>query len=495
MRVGDDAGWTAVWHSRIGLRLAASFGALLLLVVVALILCAHAFQSIGRAEREVQAFERARHAADRASLLMREQYIHQAHTLIVFDDTHLDHYRDVVAVASQAIDELRAALATPEDAALVDELEAHRAANHKTFEELTVPAVLRGDRAEAVRLHEDMEKSVVAFSRTVRQLHDRNDARATEARVEMERAWSRAQMAALACLAAALVLGAVMAYLLTRTVVARVAVLRAGAERIGAGDLEHRIRLDARDELGELARAFDTMAEALARREEELVRAQRLASMGQVAAGIAHELNNPLGVILGYVKLLRRRGEWDDDALGVIEQEATLASETVAAMLDLARPLSLKLAEVDLGAILRESVERLSQVERVQGVDVKVVSTAPVIAWADEARLRQVVANLLTNAAEAAAPSGHVEASVHTTGDEVELTVDDDGAGFPEADRRKVTEPFFTTKSHGAGLGLSIVRTLVDAHQGDLGFERSPLGGARVWVRLPAHAASRERLE
>jgi signal transduction histidine kinase len=71
--------------------------------------------------------------------------------------------------------------------------------------------------------------------------------------------------------------------------------------------------------------------------------------------------------------------------------------------------LSLKLAEVDLGAILRESVERLSQVERVQGVDVKVVSTAPVIAWADEARLRQVVANLLTNAAEAAAPSGHVE--------------------------------------------------------------------------------------
>jgi len=480
---------TTAWHSKIGLRLLGAFSALLGLFVLALGVCAHSFVSISRAESDVAAFEQTRHAADRSSILMREQYIHQAHTLIVFDDSHLAHYGDVASAAAAAVTNLRRVLASAEDQPLVDELDRYRTESDRTFRQKTLPAVMAGDRLEATRVHELMERSVVDFSVVVRSLHERNDTRAAAAKADVEAAWARARVASLACLGFAVIVTIAVAVFLRRTVVRRIAALREGALRIGAGDLSARINLETRDELGALARAFDSMAAGLERHQEELVKTQKLASMGRVAAGVAHELNNPLGVILGYAKLLRRRGEFDPDALAVIEQEATLASEIVASMLDLTKPQALRLGDVDLGTLVRESTERLAQLSKFEDVRWNVGSLEDrLTVRGDEARLRQVLVNVLTNAAEAALPSGRVEVSLGSHEDGASVSVDDSGAGISGEQHPLVIEPFYTTKPHGAGLGLSIAHAIVEAHCGSLTFGSSPLGGARVTVKLPIRA-------
>ncbi len=478
---------TRRWRSSIGARLVAAFGALLLLFVIALAVCLDSFGRIARAEREVETFERIRHAADKAAIAMREQYIHQAHTLIAFDDSHAGHYREIAAATTESVAQLRAALTTSEDATLADDMERAARQSDRTFEERTLPAVRSSDRAEAMRLHEAMEARVVDFERAVGSLRARTDSRARVARADVEAAWARARVASLSCLGFAMLTAAVLGVFLTRSIVMRINAVRDGARRLGAGDLESRIGIDSDDELGELARAFDAMASDLDRHQRELVRSQKLSAMGQVAAGVAHELNNPLGVILGHVKLLRRRQEPDEEALRVIEEEATLASEIVASLLDLTRSPGLRLEDVDLAALARESAARLAQLSRFEGVtwNEQELSLGARVRG-DEGRLRQVIGNILTNAAEAVGPAGAVSVKVETSQGTVRLVVDDTGSGIDEHHRAKVTEPFYTTKSDGVGLGLSIVHAIVEAHGGDLTFGRSPLGGARVTVALPS---------
>ena len=474
------------WRARIAYRLFASFAVLLLLFVAALAVCLHSFASIAGAEREVEAYERARHAADRASIRMRDLYSHQAHTLILFDGSHLEHYREVAVAARAATDDLRSALASAEDMAIAEELLAIVSESDRVFEQRTVPAVLAGRRDEARRLHETTEGSVIAYSTAVAELHRRNDARASAARAAADQAWSRARAASLACLGFAVATAALLGFFITKSVMVRIEALRAGTRRLGEGDLGAKITLDGDDELSELANAFNAMAAALRERQAELIRTQKLAAMGQMAAGVAHELNNPLGVILGYVKLVRRSGELDPEALRIIEDEATNASVIVQSLLDLSRPYALRFSDVDLAILARESVERLRVLSRFDTVDCNEPdANESVLVRADEARLREVIVNLLTNAAEAAGPAGRVAIHVEPGANIVRLKVDDSGEGIAEADCGKVTDAFFTTKPTGVGLGLSIVHAIVESHRGSMRFERSPLGGARVVVELP----------
>ncbi len=478
------------WRSSIGARLVAAFGALLLLFIIALAVCLDSFVRIAHAERQVETFERIRHAADKAAIAMREQYIHQAHTLIAFDDSHVDHYREIAIATTESVAQLRATLATAEDATVADDMERAARESDRTFEEKTLPAVRSSDRPEAMRLHEAMEARVVDFERAVGALRLRTDFRASVARAEVEAAWARARVASLSCLGFAMLTAAVLGVFLTRSIVMRISAVRDGARRLGAGNLESRIGIDSDDELGELARTFDAMAADLDRHQRELVRSQKLSAMGQVAAGVAHELNNPLGVILGHVKLLRRRQEPDEEALRVIEEEATLASEIVASLLDLTRSPGLRLEDVDLAVLAKESASRLAQLSKFDGVKwTEQELSVGAHVRGDEGRLRQVIGNILTNAAEAVGPSGAVRMTVESSADVVRFVVDDTGSGIDELQRPKVTEPFYTTKSDGVGLGLSIVHAIVEAHGGDLTFGRSPLGGARVTVALPRAAS------
>ncbi len=468
------------WHATTAGRLVASFAALLVLFVLTAAVCLHAFGEIEDAEAEVERLEASRRATDRAAVLMREQYIHQAHTLIAGDESHMAHYVEVVDLARAAVEAV-ATQGPPEDRSLTDEMARVATESDRSFRETTLPAVLRGDQAGVRQLHEGMEAQVLAFSKIVKELHARNDERSRLARARVTAAWSRARWAALVSLAISVVLAGIATTAILRGIVRAVRDLRAGAAKLGSGDLTARVASGGAGELAQLAHSFNTMASDLALRQGELVRTERQAAVIELAAGVAHEINNPLGIILGYVKLMRKSGAHEPESLAIIEEEATRAAEIVQGLLDLTRPQPAHVSDVDLAALVRDAAKRLRHLPSLEAVTIdEFVPDSGLVVRGDEERLRRLVINLVSNAAQAAGPGGKVAVEAGRAADEVRVVVEDSGPGIPDELRDRVLAPFFTTKSDGVGLGLSIVQGVLAQLEGSLRFERSKLGGARV---------------
>jgi len=277
---------------------------------------------------------------------------------------------------------------------------------------------------------------------------------------------------------------AVGAYVL-RSVARPVERLRQGAERLALGDLDTRIDVDTPDEFGALARQFNAMTASLKEHQDRLVLSEKLAGIGRLAAGVAHEINNPLAVILGYAKLLQRdAGEGASRDLRVIEDETLRAKLIVDGLLELARPREAAPEPLDLRALCDEAVARLRETRLLDGVDVAVAGEGRV--RGHPYKLRQVVLNLLRNAAEAAGAGGRVTVAVETGAEGAAVTVRDSGPGLPEEARARLFEPFFTTKPSGTGLGLAVSQGIVLAHGGSIEAGAAPGGGATFTIRLPA---------
>jgi signal transduction histidine kinase len=475
----------APWHATTAGRLVAAFAGLLVLFLCTAAVCLHAFGEIEEAEAEVERLESARRVTDRAAVLMREQYIHQAHTLIAGDESHMPHYLEIAELARAAVDVV-AEQGPSQDKVLTDEMARLVSESDRSFRDTTVPTVLAGDRKRVQELHEGMEAQVVAFAKVAKQLHERNDQRSHLARGRVAAAWSRARWTALVSLAIAALLAALATTAIVRGILRAVHDLRAGAAKLGSGDLTVRVAAGGTGELAQLAHSFNTMASDLAVRQGELVRSQRHLAVTELAAGIAHEINNPLGVILGYVKLMRKTGKQEPESLAIIEEEATRAAEIVQDLLDLTRPQSTKTGDVDLTRLVRDAATRLRHMESLEAVTIReALPDAGLVVRCDEERLRRLVINLIRNAAQAAGRGGEVAITAQRADQEIRLVVEDSGPGVPEELRDRVLDPFFTTKRDGVGLGLSIVQSVLGQLQGSLRFERSQLGGARVVATWP----------
>ncbi|HEU0036144.1 MAG TPA: ATP-binding protein [Kofleriaceae bacterium] len=472
-------------RSTTGRRILAAFAGVLVLFAAALGVELIALRRIADAEAEVARFDHAKHAGHMAAAQVREQYIHQAHTLIELGEGHLEHYGKVVEATRQTIAHLQAVAETPADRGLVAQMAALAEQNDRDFRARVVPAIRGGDRVAIAQLGEQLEAVVDRVVELNAQLNTSLEARSIAARDRADDLRAQARGATIACFALAIVLAAGLGWWLTRTIVRRVESLRQGARRIGAGDLAARIELPGNDELSELATSFNQMAESLAREQAALVRSQKLASIGQVAAGVAHELNNPLSVILGYTKLLRQEPGSQAEELAIIDDEARQCQRIVAELLDLARPHRLEVQPVDLTTLAREAVERLEESGAVRDRAVEVLATEPVIVPADAGRLRQVIANVVVNAAEATAPTGKITIDARAEADRAILTIADDGPGIPPELLAQIFDPFVTTKPHGTGLGLAIAQAIVDAHGGRITIASSAEAGTRVSLQLP----------
>ncbi len=225
--------------------------------------------------------------------------------------------------------------------------------------------------------------------------------------------------------------------------------------------------------------------------EERVARSERLADLGGVASGLAHELRNPLASMMGALDLLKQNPEMAAEERRLMEialREAGRLDDLVTHFLDFARPAPPRRIECDLAPLVAETLDVFAH-DPAAHVDAE-RDLAPAVAYCDPGQMKQVVWNLLRNAAEAAGerkPGSpvHVRAACGADDGAAWLVVEDDGPGIPPADRTRVFLPFFTTKRQGTGLGLATVHRIVDQHGGSIGVESAARGGARFVVRIP----------
>jgi two-component system NtrC family sensor kinase len=266
-------------------------------------------------------------------------------------------------------------------------------------------------------------------------------------------------------------------------------VLRARAREIAGGEYARRTGLRSQDEIGDLARELDAMAAALEEREQRLIRSERLATVGRMAAQITHEVRNPLASIGLYAELLG-----DETADGAearrlaasITSEVDRLTEITETYLRFARLPSPKLDREDLSAVVA-GVAEFARAELLQsGISLETDLPAGIEVSADENQLRQVLLNLMRNAREAMAKGGRLTVRVRRAGEGMaEIAVADTGPGIPADDLSKVFEPFFSTKAKGTGLGLALVQQIAVEHGGRVDVESAPSLGTTFRVLLP----------
>jgi signal transduction histidine kinase len=476
-------------RATIALRLGLAFAAILGLFAAALVVTLATLARLARADAEVAALDHAKHAGHLAAAQVREQYIHELHTILNWDLTHLMHYDLVLGRTRRSTETLRGLARSPQEKRLADEIARLARQTDRDFRDAIVPAIRRGDRAAVKEAQARTEALVLRVAVLTDDLNASFEGRSASARSDAGALRARARVATVICFGLAIAIAATLLFLLLRSILRPIAALRRGALRLAGGDLGARIEVYGRGELAELGATFNRMAADLARHQENVVRAKKLAGVGEVAAGVAHEINNPLGVILGYVKLLRREG--DREELRIIEDESRQCQRIVQGLLDLSRPQRLDRAEVDLGELAREAVARLRESGRLEGIDVATPpATEHATAWADEARLRQVVTNIVLNAGEATPRGGSVAIATSEQGGEAVLSVEDSGPGIPGDVVPRVFDPFFTTKASGTGLGLAVSQAIMDAHGGSIEIDSAQGTGTRVVLRLPRAPAS-----
>jgi nitrogen fixation/metabolism regulation signal transduction histidine kinase len=292
-----------------------------------------------------------------------------------------------------------------------------------------------------------------------------------------------------------------------RDVARRVVELARATQRVATGDLSVRVPVSSDDELGSLAREFNRMLAEVETSRSRIEYLQRISAWQEMARRLAHEIKNPLTPIQLAVQDIHRRYEGQspefqkllDTTLEVVEDEVGTLRRLVGEFSDFARLPQAELEPADVAEFLRELAERPLLADDERRSDSSVPGPAPSIdfeipkqparAKIDRQMLRRVVINLVRNAAQALAETKRAgRVLVRLTRDEQNLLLDveDDGPGIAPELREAVFDPYVTTKTDGTGLGLAIVKKIVVEHHGTISAEPSPLGGARLRVRLPA---------
>jgi signal transduction histidine kinase len=261
------------------------------------------------------------------------------------------------------------------------------------------------------------------------------------------------------------------------------------------GYLTHQLAQDKRSEAKKHQKAAEQLAaanESLKEAEAEVRRSERLAALGQLTAGLAHELRNPLGTMRTSAELLARNVAAENaiarEMAGFISDEVDRTNALITRFLDFARPQRLKTQVGDLAAMLDRAIARFDREKNGPVATVTVYKNySPDIHPLpfDSELMERVVSNLVMNAAQASPPGGCVTVKTRVVGDTAEVAVIDRGSGIDAKNLESIFNPFFTTKAEGVGLGLPIVSKIVDEHGGRIAVESTPGEGSVFRVYLP----------
>jgi two-component system NtrC family sensor kinase len=312
---------------------------------------------------------------------------------------------------------------------------------------------------------------------------------------------------------AALVLVSVLLYYFSRWIFHPIEQLQAGVKRVAGGDFEHPIELHSRDELEELATAFNDMtarlhaiyrdlARQVNERSRQLVRSERLVSVGFLAAGVAHEINNPLASIAFCAEALERRladliakspreGEILAKYLGMIRQEAFRCKEITQQLLEFSRVGERRRDPTDLAELIQRVLEVAQHLQNCKGKQIIFQPTAHLIALVNPQDMKSVVLNLVVNALDSMDEGGTLTIRLLPYGTTATIIFSDTGCGMPPEILETIFEPFFTRSrtGKGTGLGLFICHQIIDQHGGSIeASSPGPGQGSTFTVRLPLYA-------
>jgi len=262
--------------------------------------------------------------------------------------------------------------------------------------------------------------------------------------------------------------------------------------RVAEGDMSVRVSSKAGGEIGELTGSFNSMLDTLQRTQDQLVQSEKLASLGQLAAGVAHELNNPLGTILLYTDILLKDSSPESQLrrdLVIIVEETMRCKGIVGALLEFARQSQVIAKPTDLNALILRviDVERKRYKDKPIQISHKLVEKLPKI-QADYGQIMQVLDNLIENAVYSMPKGGKVLVrTLNEPAGMVTIEVSDNGMGIPPEDLKKLFTPFFTTKpiGKGTGLGLPIVYGIVKMHRGQITVRSKVNQGTTFIIQLP----------
>jgi len=243
--------------------------------------------------------------------------------------------------------------------------------------------------------------------------------------------------------------------------------------------------------LGILGLFFLSLQNRLARAETAAHRAETLAAMGRMTAGIAHEIRNPLGIIRATASRLRRiynDEKQPDEKFTFIEEEVDRLDTILTGYLNLAKEDAVQLQRTDLVPLLQKTVGNLSP--ELQSHDARVELHLPANCWVkiDPEKIQQLLINLVFNSVQAMPTGGCITLSLHSAADSVALRLEDNGPGFSHTVLKRAFEPFYTTKEKGSGLGLAVVQRIVEQHQAEIQLSNASTGGARIDIQFPAKA-------
>jgi two-component system NtrC family sensor kinase len=292
-----------------------------------------------------------------------------------------------------------------------------------------------------------------------------------------------------------------LSHLISQRISGSVKKLMASSEQLARGNLDQRVEIRSGDEFQELAETFNFMAAALKERDRQLkeqaarkvMESERLALIGQLAAGVAHEINNPLTGIVTYSHLLLEQMPRDSRERDSVEKIATQADRCrgiIRGLLDFARQRKPDKRPCNVNTVLQECVALVANQALFHNIEIVTrfgadLPPAPM----DPSQMQQVFMNIIINAAEAMTDGGRLELAtrVDPAGGSVEVEFVDTGCGIGEADLERIFDPFFTTKDarHGTGLGLAVSYGIVKEHKGTIAVESEVGKGTTFVVRLP----------
>lgn len=245
-----------------------------------------------------------------------------------------------------------------------------------------------------------------------------------------------------------------------------------------------------------LAERLERASGELAAARQRADQAERMAAMGRLAAGLAHEIRNPLSSIAGAVQMLKTGAPSEEDRLlcEIVLREAARLDELVTDMVDLARPRHPDKRVIDAGAVVDDVVELMKSTEAERNsIRVVRVGTGSAFVEADPGQLRQLLWNLVRNAVQSSAAAGEVRVGIERK-PALELFVEDDGAGLDSVAKQHLFDIFFTTRSHGSGIGLAVVKRIADEHGFSVSVTSEEGAGARFSVSLGTELSSERRL-